>query len=315
MKVVVVGPGAMGCLMAASLALKADFSDNSINGNSLWLLDHKKERATAIAQHGIILEEDDREYNCHVHASADPEQIGKADIIFLCVKSQDVGSFLSQFQSLLKAETLLITLQNGIGHIPILQKIAQSNNVAIGVTAQGATLKGIGRVRHAGYGLTRIGYMAPQTGDAMVILNRAAVLLTRSGITTEVVDSVMDHVWAKLLVNVGINALTAILGCQNGKLLDTHSSKAQLVDAVQEAETVARAIGINIKEDPVAMTCKICQATRLNFSSMLQDVQNKRPTEIDSINGAVVKKAKELGILVPVNEKLVQAVKAIEKKY
>lgn len=314
MRVVVVGPGALGCLIAASIAVKSKFTAEEKSPPELWLLDHRRERADFLGRNGLILEEGGKRFHCTVRITSDPAETGAADIVFLCVKSQDVQQGLTHVTPLLTADSILIALQNGIGHLGYLE--ARRNGfTAVGVTAQGAHLVGPGQVRHAGEGLTRIGFMGsrPQGGEKK--LETAAALLTEADISTAVVNNILDYVWAKLLVNVGINALTAINNCANGELLDSVAIRGQMADAVREAERVARAKGINLDEDPVATAYKVCKATSGNISSMLQDVRKMRATEIDSINGAIVKEARHLGIPVPVNEMLVQAVKKIERGY
>ncbi|MBU0908212.1 MAG: 2-dehydropantoate 2-reductase, partial [Proteobacteria bacterium] len=116
-------------------------------------------------------------------------------------------------------------------------------------------------------------------------------------------------------VNVGINALTVIYDCPNGDLLVNAEAKAKLVAAVLEGHAVARALGIDVPTDPVSQTLTVCEATAANISSMLQDVRRRRPTEIGAINGALLDKARELGIDVPVNSELVSRVRQIEDGY
>lgn len=309
MKVVVIGPGALGCLLAATLARNAEDLD-------LWLLDHRKSRALTVARQGLVLEEREQLYRFQIQATADVLEIGgSADLIFLCVKAHDIVPSLERLTPLLVANTLLVTFQNGIAHLPIMSKLNGNFLWAVGVTSQGATLIGPGHVRHGGRGITRLGFLDPSPEEALSQLHEAAALLNKVGIETEVVANIIEHVWNKLLVNVGINPLTAILSCSNGNLLESATAEARLEAAVREAANVAKAKGIKVVDDPVALTKKVCHATRDNHSSMLQDVLNKRPTEIDAINGAVVEAAKELGIAVPVNEKLVSEVKEVEKGY
>lgn len=309
MKIVVIGPGALGCLLAASLGIKSD-------GHEIWLVDHDKNRAALLAGQGLILEEGDNQYSCRINATTDIKKIGlPADLFFLCVKAHAVENSLKQTAVSLTENSLLITFQNGIKHLDIVDKMCGSALWAVGVTAQGATLIRPGHIRHGGQGLTRLGFLRSPSKKAQELLRNAAVLLTRADVETEVVPDIIDHVWNKLLVNVGINPLTAILSWSNGQLLDSAEAETTLAAAVLEAADVARAKGIKITEDPVAMTKQVCQATKDNISSMLQDVQKKRPTEIDAINGAIVEEAHKFGIPVPVNEELVRKVKEIESNY
>ena len=309
MKVVIIGPGALGCLLASTLSLK----HNSDNPPDIWILDHRPDRVEQLAKNGLILEEEGRQIRCRINAAVDPRAIGTADVIFLCVKSQNVADGLTAAREITTDDTLLITLQNGIGHLETLQKKQEPPVIALGVTAQGANLVGTGHVRHAGNGITRLGLL--NNNRQIGPLKEITGLMNNVGFETHLVDNIIDFVWAKLLVNVGINALTAICNCPNGGLLESDATISQLTDAVREAETIARARGIQILADPVAVTLEVCKQTGQNISSMLQDVRHGRPTEIDSINGAIIKAARELHIPVPVNEELVSKVKSIEKNY
>lgn len=307
MKIAVIGPGSLGCLLAASIACRSD--------HDVWLLDHDPERAAQIGEH-VFLEEEGNTFSCPVKATCSTSEIGTAHLILLCVKSGDVQKALKEAASLFSGSSLLITFQNGIGHLQALEEIAVHGAVALGVTSHGATLAGPGHVRHAGKGPTRIGYLPGVVGvnDAARV-TAAATLLTKSGIKTESVPNIIEYVWSKLLVNVGINALTAIYACPNGQLLKNEDARNRLERAVVEAAMVARAKGITVESDPLEAAFTVCQATADNISSMLQDVRKKRPTEIDAINGAVVQEARILGIPVPENEKIVREIKEIERKF
>lgn len=308
MKVVVIGPGALGTLLAASLAAQADKTD-------FWLLDHNPERAALLSRQGLILEKDNRKLSYAVKATASPEEISQADIIFLCVKATDVADGLQQAAKLSHAESVLVTLQNGIGHLKLVNSYKGPPAIALGVTAMGANMVAPGHVRHAGSGLTRIGFSRSANFAKSLLLAQVCNLLNSCGIETVIVDNILDYIWNKLLINAGINALTAIYRCPNGQLLESEETREMLNAAVREGEAVARAMGINLPGDPLAMTLDVCRKTARNISSMLQDIKNKRVTEIDSINGALVDAGRQLSIPVPVNEELVRRVKEIESSY
>ena len=140
-------------------------------------------------------------------------------------------------------------------------------------------------------------------------------MLNDCGFDSEVTTHIEVCIWEKLLINVGINALTAIHDCANGDLLNDASRRDTLQAAVREAASVAKARGIRLDSDPVEKTIAVCKATGANFSSMLQDVRRRKPTEIDAINGAIVGFARQLGINVPVNSALTEQIKKIEQSY
>lgn len=308
MKIVVVGPGALGCLLAAYLTRKG--------GHAIWLLDHNAQRAKELARIGLLLEGEEDPVHCPVQATAEPREIGPAELILLCVKAHAVREFLaSDHAALFTEESLLIAFQNGIAHLAPLQTQEGPARYALGVTAHGATLLGPGRVCHAGKGPTSVGFIKEEDLEGRACLAAAAQLLSAAGIETKIAPAILSAVWMKLMVNVGINALTALLNCPNGGILELPAARVRLIAAVQEAAAVARAKGIVLEEDPVARALAVCQATARNISSMLQDVRNSRLTEIDAINGAIVQEGRLLSLATPVNEQLVADIKALEARY
>ncbi len=308
MKVVIVGPGALGCLLAAHLG----------RFNQVWLFDHDPARAAVLESQGVVLESDDGITVVPIGATADPKAVISADLVLLCVKSPKVKEALGRARPFLARAGLIVALQNGISHLESLPYLLDGRCWGLGVTAQGATLVAPGRVQHRGRGVTRIGW--PSAGieagkGCRPDLEEVARVLTEAGIETVVVEDILPHLWAKLLVNVGINALTAIHDCPNGALLESPAVLARLTAAVLEGAAVAEQKGIRLERDPVTMTIEVCRATGANLSSMLQDVRAKRMTEIDAINGALIRQARPFGLPVAVNEELVRQVRELERNY
>jgi len=306
-RVAIVGPGALGCLLASALC--------RISGEEIWVLDHDRQRAAMIQHSGLTFQRDDRLEHFPVQATADAQQIGPVDLILLCVKSPVLAHTLPSLLPLLAENTLLLAWQNGIGHLPLLMGAEFPCSVALAVTSLGAHLVGPGRVRFGGEGATSLGFLGEVSPQAKLALARVAELFRMAGLETRVEADILAQVWNKLLVNVGVNALTAIHNCENGRLLENGEALGLMRAAVLEAANVARAKGIAIAPEPVARTIAVCQATAGNISSMLQDVRGNRQTEIEAINGAVLEEARRLGIPAPVNAELFAAVKALEKGY
>lgn len=313
MRIVIVGPGALGSLMAARLFLfqqKADSADNTVT--SLHLLDYRPERAALLQENGLFLEQRNQIVHCTPYITSKPDVCVEAEVLFLCVKSTAVSQALDGIRPYLSDKTLLIAMQNGIGHLEQLARL--SGSTGVGVTSEGATLTGLGHVRHGGSGRTLLGLFGSSSRDGLV-LAQVASLLDCAGIHAQVTDNPLKHVWAKLFVNVGINALTAVHGCLNGGLMQLPDAMATMEKAIKEAEQIARALDIPIEADPVQMAFFVCKATAKNASSMLQDIRQKRVTEIDAINGAVIAEGERLGIPTPVNAELVRQVKKLEASY
>jgi 2-dehydropantoate 2-reductase len=309
MRFVIVGPGALGCLLGAKLAEAVTRTDDI-----LWILDHDPKRADLIQRKGILYEKFDRQKRYPVKACADPEVIGRADVIFLCVKSYALESTLQFCRPLLQPRTLLIFMQNGIGHIDLGNQVGEAA-AAFGCTSEGATSLGPGHTRHAGDGATFLGFLDPPDEFFRALLGKTVSVLQAGSLSVSASENIRTRLWAKLFVNAGINALTAIHDCMNGELLTIAGAGEEMREAVREAEQVAIAKGIPIENDPYQATVAVCKATARNISSMRQDVLKKRPTEIDAINGAVVKEALPFKIATPVNDSLVGRIKEIENKY
>jgi len=304
MKIVVVGAGAMGSLFAAFLTKSKE---------ELWLLDKNKENAAKINASGISLEGVSGSWQAKPKTTANIEDIGRADLALLCVKAFNTKSAVEQIKPILGQNTKILTLQNGIGNVEIISEIAGENRVIAGVTSQGATLIAAGKIRHAGHGETIIGSI---DGKTPVELRAIREIFNKVGLETKMSRDIKSLLWSKLIINVGINALTAITRLPNGKLTEYEGSRRILRDAVTEASRVAKRKRVKlIFDDPLAKVEAVCQDTSANLSSMLQDVLRKKRTEIDFINGVIVRLGQEMGISVPTNKLLLDLVKTIESSY
>lgn len=304
MKITIIGPGAMGCLWCALL---------SKGKEEVWLLDKNGERAQKIKAQGIKIEGVSGNWQVTANAAAQAKEIGPSELIIIAVKSYDTKEALKDIKPLLGEHTLVLTLQNGLGNIEIISEVAGQERTLGGITNQGATLLNTGYVRHAGKGETVIGRI---DGKMPVGLRSIREVFNRAGIETRLTKDIRALLWSKLIINVGINALTAITRLNNGRLIEFETTRKILEDAVNEAIRVAKKKRIKlVYDDPLSKAEAVCEATAQNVSSMLQDVLKKRRTEIDFINGAVVRHAQGLGIPSPVNAVLANLVKAIESSY
>lgn len=305
MKIAVVGPGALGCLIAGTLKAKTK--------EEIWLVDKLPERAKRIRQDGVKVEGLGGSIQAQVDISADPKEVGACSLVILCVKSYSTEDACKDIKDLVSKETFVMTLQNGIGNVQILNDYFGSDKVIAGVTNHGATLLGTGYVRHAGKGDTIIGM---SSGKVLGPIKEIAAILSKAGFETKVSKDIDAVVWSKLVINVGINALTAITRLKNGMLIEHAGTKEILRNAVQEAVKIVKRKRIKlIYDDPIQKAESVCKATAANMSSMLQDVLNNKRTEIDFINGAITRQGKALGIPTPVNEVLTALVKTIEAAY
>ncbi len=309
MHFLLVGPGALGCLISAVIT-----KGLGVTGDRLTLLDHNAERAEHLNRQGIIYQLGDKCTTVSVTATSNPEDLDPVDVVLLCVKSYDVATSLAFCRHLLTEKTLVIFLQNGISHLSMQAHLGNAA-AAFGTTTEGATLLGRGHVRHAGIGVTSLGFLAPADTHRAMLLEKVHRVLKAGGFEVHCTGNVLSKIWAKLFVNVGINALTATLACKNGELLTLPGIDLRMETAVNEAMRIARAEGIEIMDAPYRATRIVCGKTAENISSMLQDVRNRRRTEIDAINGAIVTKGLNYNIKTPENSLLCRQVKEIEAGY
>jgi len=301
----------MGCLFAAFLAKSTPACRQA--GEEIWILDKNPERAKRINQQGISVEGISGNWQVEVKATASVEEIARADLIVICVKSYDTKEAISNAKSLIGDNTKVLTLQNGIGNIEIMAEVVGSEKVIAGVTNLGATLMDIGKVRHAGKGETVIGRI---DGKIPMELRTIREVFNKAGLEARISRDIKGLLWSKLIINAGINALTAITRLNNGRLVEFEGTRRILREAVTEAIRIAKRKRIKlIYDDPLAKVEAVCEATSTNVSSMLQDVLRKKRTEVDFINGVIVRQGQELGIPVPVNSILVDLVKTIEISY
>jgi 2-dehydropantoate 2-reductase len=303
MKIAMIGAGAMGSLFGTLLAEA---------GETVTLLDIHKDHVDAINTHGLLIEKGGQRRTVRIPATTDAERIGPVDLALVFVKSTHTADAAQTATRLAGKTGLVLTLQNGMGNAEMLAKALDPERVNAGTTAHGATFLGPGAIRHAGEGETVIGpWTATGKGGAETI----AGLFNGAGIATRAVADVHSVLWAKLFVNVGINAITALTGIKNGQLLDLEQTRQLAREAVNEAVAVARVQGIAIQGDPVEKVVQIAESTGPNRSSMGQDVDQRRLTEISAINGFVVRMAKQAGIAVPVNRTLTALIETLQAHY
>jgi len=299
MKFLIVGPGAMGLLFSSRLKMI---------GEDVFLLDYKKERADYLNRNGIKVEGIRGSSHVYVPVITKEEIDFLPDFVMIFVKSYSTRSAAYEIKDAIGEDTCILTLQNGVGNIEVLGEVLKKK-VYGGITAEGATLISTGHIKHAGSGDTIIGPVSEKTILLKEILNRA-------GFKTDVRDDVDSFIWGKLLINVGINALTAITRLKNGMIFQIEETRKIMKCAVKEAMEVVEKKGISLPyKDPVKKTEEVCKKTSGNISSMLQDILSKKITEIDSINGAIVREAERLGIDVPVNRTITYLIRAIQRTY
>ena len=304
MKIVIVGPGAIGLLLF-SLLLRSK--------EEMWLLDKDEERAHRLKKNGIKVEGVSSLKAQNPKVTSDPKEVCDAVLWIICVKSYDTKNVIKRISDFVSSQALVLSLQNGVGNVELLSEAFGSQRVLAGVTNMGATLLDEGVVRHAGEGETVLGRLDGTMGAE---LRGIRELFQKSKIPLRLSKDPVGVLWSKLIINVGVNALSAITRLKNGRLIQFEGTRRILRDAITEAVKVAKRKRIKlIYDDMLAKAESVCEATADNISSMLADVLNRKKTEIDFLNGAIVRQGESLGIKTPVNELLVDLVKTIEAGY
>ena len=298
MKIAIIGAGAMGCLLASYLSTH----------HAVTLIDQWHAQIDHIRVHGLVRECDGIRQITHPTATTNPHDAIGADVAIVMVKYHQTRWAADQACIALAPSGLCITMQNGIGGAEILSHTLGHARVTQGVTSLGATLLEIGYVKHAGMGASMFvtHYPSPFLQQFIDALNNA-------GLPAQQHADLTSLIWGKLVVNAGINALTAILRVRNGEL-DAHPGARQLLtEVVNEAVMVAQAHHITLPyADPVAHVLSVARATATNRSSTLQDVLRGSPSEIPTINGAIVAAADVVGIATPYNRMLTQLMSIID---
>ncbi|MFP4268577.1 MAG: ketopantoate reductase family protein [Spirochaetaceae bacterium] len=302
MKIAILGSGAMGSLFGGML---------SQHGAEVVLFDINKAHVDAVNGKGLLIEESSTGEQTRVHpkASTDPKSVEGSDYYIVFVKSTATEQVAKNFLPHTSRDTVVITMQNGVGNEEILRGVFGEHRTAAGVTSQGATYLGPGAIRHAGSGPTYL-CMSDRNNKK---LEPFLEVLNTSGFETHIEENIQDLIWSKLIINVGINALTALTGLHNGELLDYEDTKEIMKDLTDEAVAVAEANNITLThENPLETLYEVARKTEANRSSMLQDFDRGSRTEIEFINFAIVREGEKLGIPTPVNKTLARLVRTLD---
>jgi 2-dehydropantoate 2-reductase len=302
MKIGIVGAGAMGSLFGGKL---------STGAHKAVLYDINTEHIEAIRRDGLVIEDlaGGRREVFRPDATTRAEDLFDAEILIIFVKSAATEAVCRRFSGITGRQTIAVTMQNGLGNEEILKAYFGPNRSAAGVTSQGATFLAPGQIRHAGRGPTHL-CMSDRDNDKLEGFVEA---LNRAGLEADLEENIEELIWSKLIINVGINALTALTGLPNGRLLEFPDCKALMSDLVAEAMRVAEKRGVKLTySDPLETVYQVARKTGGNRSSMLQDFDRKRPSEIDFINGAIVREAEALGVEAPVNLALTRLVRVMD---
>ncbi|MDR3038625.1 MAG: 2-dehydropantoate 2-reductase [Candidatus Adiutrix sp.] len=304
MKIAVLGAGAMGSLYGGKLAE---------GGHEVTLIDIWAEHVDRINRDGLAIDGLGGERRIKIKAVRSAAEAEPAELVIVFVKATLTRAAMAGAGNLVGPQTLILTLQNGLGNVENLADVVGEAKVIAGTSSHGANIKAPGRVRHAGGGPTSIGELTGRITGRLRALGR---VFEQSGFAPVLLsDNVLNLIWKKLIINIAINAITALVRIKNGRILDFPETEEISRLAVLEAVEVARRKGITFSEDPLQFTRDITRATGANRSSMLEDITRERQTEIEVINGAIVREGDALGVPVPVNRVLTGLISVYQRTY
>lgn len=292
MKIAIIGSGAMGSIYGGIL---------SEDGNEVYLIDIFQEHIDRINENGLCIVENGKErWIKNIKATSNAEEVGKVDLAIVFVKSTITDMAVKQNSAVLDENTTVLTLQNGLGNIEKIESQVNLKQIIAGTSTNGGSMIEPGKINHAGNGGTVIGELDGNVGGRIQELKE---LLDTPKLGAAVIsDNIMGVIWKKLIINAGINPLTAMTGLKNGELLDRDESVCLLEGLVDEAIKVAKSKGVRLDTNIADVVKEVCKATNENTSSMLADIQNNRRTEIDNINGKIVEIGRINNIDTPIND-------------
>ncbi len=306
MRIVIAGPGALGCVLAARI-----FSVLQ-TGDELTLLDHRHERARKFNNSGFTLEDRGKADHFIIPATADPAKISGCDLFFLCTRAGSVPEALRQAESLLTPSTLLISMQRGIRHLTTIR--SHKAVTALALSSADVQLNPRGMICCLDPGTIQTGLLAGTAGKGQQ-LRPAADLLKRAGLEPEIKQNMVRQAWDHFFVDLAVNALAAIYRRPNGQLLTSCSVRGNMKKIINEAVTVGRGAGIEPGCDPIKAAFQFLRTEKDRTAPMFQDILNQRPTEIDALNGTISQMGRELSIPTPINDDMVMRIKTLESGY
>jgi len=296
MKVAVMGAGAVGCYYGAMLARA---------GHEVVLIG-RPSHVEAVRANGLRLETKAFDEQVRLEASTEAGAVQGADLVLFCVKSTDTESAAAQIQPHLAPGALVLTLQNGVDNDARVRAALPSHDVAAAVVYVATEMAGPGHVKHHGRGELVI---APSRRSEEV-----AQALIAAGVPTQISDNVRGALWAKLVLNCAYNALSAVSQLPYGELVQGTGVTDVIRDVVAECLAVAKAEGVVIPGDVDAAVRGIAQSMPSQYSSTAQDLARGKRSEIDHLNGLVVRRGEVLGVPTPANRVLFVMVKLLESK-
>jgi 2-dehydropantoate 2-reductase len=304
MRIGVIGAGAMGSLFAAHLADA---------GAEVFAFDIWREHVEAIRRHGLAVVAAGRERRVALLAGSDAREAGTCQAVLVFVKFNQTRAGIENARPMIGPHTLIATLQNGIGNVELIQSLCPNNPIAFGLTTLTSELIGPGRIEasYAGHGET---HLWPLGGAPNATVEQLCALLVKGGINAALAPDIELQIWKKLVVNCCLNTVCAVARASVGAVAAIPATWALLDGVLDEIVRVAERKGIPLtREAAHDYLRRVAEDAHAHEPSMLIDVRNNRPTEIECLNGAVLRECERFGITAPFNQSLYGLIRIIEQ--
>lgn len=291
MKIAIVGCGAMGSVYAALLADA---------GHEVWAIDSWKEHVEAMRSQGLRLEGASGDRTVQLHASTDAAEAGQCDLVIIATKAMHVETAATASKTLVGNDTLILSIQNGLGGPDTAARILGKERVMVGVVGGfGASMRGPGHAHHNGWELVRLGEFS---GPVTPRLEKVAEVWRSGGFRVKCFDDIDQLVWEKLICNVCFSGTCTITGLTVGEVMNDADAWQVASGCAVEAYNVAKARNIKVDiDDPVEYVRNFGSKIPKARPSMLLDHIAKRMSEIDAINGAIPPAAQAINVAAPFN--------------
>jgi 2-dehydropantoate 2-reductase len=266
----------------------------------------RPQHVEAIRAGGLRMETKMFDERVRVAASSEVQAIEGSDVVLFCVKSQDTEAAGREIKPFLRADTLVLCLQNGVDNPDRLRAVLPDHQVAAAVVYVGTEMAGAGHVKHHGRGELVI--------DPSPASERLAQALVAASVPTDISSNVRGALWMKLILNCAYNAVSAIAQLPYGQTVTGVGIPEVMRDVVNECLAVAKAEGVQVQGDVDVALRKIVESMPGQYSSTAQDLARKKPSEIDYLNGFVTRRGDALGIPTPANRVLWALTKLLERR-
>lgn len=303
LRILVLGAGAMGSFIGASLAEQ---------GFPVTLVDVNEAHLNAIAQSGLRLVTDAGERRVALKALRADAVQDMPELVIVFTKTMHTRMALASIKHLIGRDTWLLSLQNGLGNREVIEEFAPSSRIVIGVTTVPADLKGPGHVESHGASKTRI-----MTADSRphTMVTRIRDAFATCGLVCEIDPDVIVAIWEKVAFNAALNAICAVTRCRVGDITALSEGRALALAIADEVGLVAQASGVLVNRNGIAASINhALDNHQTHIPSMGQDMLAGRPTEVDAINGAVVRAAAAAGVAAPLTRALATLVRISERR-